>query len=206
MTVRRRRDLDNVAAWHLSPPRVRLEHALLDVATERPRRLDGIADLADSVGARLTTGARLKAALEERSRMSDRAWWCGVLDDLTDGTHSVLEHGYLTRVERGHGLPRGVRQGRRSGCGRTSFSDVEYERWSVLVELDGFAWHSSRQQRERDLDRDVLARVAGADALRLGWGHVFERGCWSAGVVGRLLRSRGWSGSPRRCSATCLLE
>ena len=29
---------------------------------------------------------------------------------MGSGVHSVLEHRYLTRVERPHGLPRGVRQ------------------------------------------------------------------------------------------------
>ena len=199
----RRRDLDRYAAWHLSPPRVRLEHALLDVAIAQPRPLDGIAELTDAVGAGLTTPERLRRAPQERTRTPDRVWWQRLLDDLEAGTHSVLEHGYLTLVERPHGLPRGVRQVRRSDGGRITFSDVEYDRFGVRVELDGLAWHQGRRQRERDLDRDLIARAGGEEVLRLGWGHVFERSCWAAGLMIRALRARGWDGVQRPCSPTC---
>ena len=205
VAVHRRRHLERVAAWQLSPPRVRLEHALLDVATERPRRIDGIADLADAVGARRTTADRLRTALDGRARVKDRPWWAGVLDDLASGSHSVLEHGYVSRVERPHGLPRGVRQVRRVEEGRVTYSDVEYVALGVRVELDGFATHGGRRQRERDLDRDLLGTLAGDHTIRLGWGHVYERECWTAGVVGRALAARGWAGAPRRCSSACLV-
>jgi hypothetical protein len=43
----------------------------------------------------------------------------GVLTDIAGGTCSVLEPGYLTRIERPHGLPTGRRQvSERRGAGR----------------------------------------------------------------------------------------
>ncbi|QWC87077.1 hypothetical protein KLP28_11690 [Nocardioidaceae bacterium] len=173
------------------------------MATGRRRRVDGVADLTDAVGARLTTAARLDASLRGRARVADRLWWSRVLADLAGGTHSVLEHGYLTLVERPHGLPRGVRQVRRAHHESVTYSDVEYPTWGLRVELDGLSHHRSRRQRDRDLDRDVLASLAGDASLRLGWAHVVERGCWTAGAVARLLRSRGWTGTITSCSSTC---
>ena len=201
--LHRRSNLDTLVAWNLSPPRLRIEEALLDVAMSRERRVDGVAVLADAVGARRTTAARLRSALDRRARVRERGWWAGVIDDLADGTHSVLEHGYATRVERAHGLPRGARQVRHVEGGRVTFSDVEYIELGVRVELDGFATHGGRQQRERDLDRDLLVTLAGDRSIRLGWGHVFESECRTAGLVARILAASGWAGAPRECSPGC---
>ena len=92
------------------PPRMRFEEACLDVVATTRSPLDRIQLLAGACQSRRTTAHRLLSALDRRSRMPDREWLRGVLRDIADGTCSVLEHGYLTRVERPHGLPRGQRQ------------------------------------------------------------------------------------------------
>ena len=87
-----------------------VEEACLDVVATTRSPLDRIQLLAGACQSRRTTAHRLLSALDRRSRMPDREWLRGVLRDIADGTCSVLEHGYLTRVERPHGLPRGQRQ------------------------------------------------------------------------------------------------
>jgi hypothetical protein len=113
--------------WHLSPPRVRYEEAVIEVAARQSRTVDLVAEVSRAVGERRTTAARLRACLDERSRVARRDLLTGVLDDVATGACSVLEHGYLTRVERPHGLPAARRQ--RRGRSRTSvtYRDADYD-------------------------------------------------------------------------------
>lgn len=191
---------------HTRPPRVRLEHAVLDVASAAASDLAVVACLSGVVQARLTTPDRLLAALQSRSRVPRRAFIAAVLVDVRDGTCSVLEHRYLNDVERAHGLPRSIRQ---SGTrvGRRGFRDVEYAEWGLIVELDGRAHHDDAVARDRDLERDLDAFVhAEKPTLRLGWGQGVDRPCRTAGKVGKALNRRGWPGRPTRCSPDCELE
>ncbi len=127
-----------------------------------------------------------------------------VLADIAEGTCSVLEHGYLTRVERPHGLPPAQRQ--ELGAGRTGriYRDASYG--DFYVELDGRLHHDSAQGRDSDFDRDLLAQVEGGLTSRLSWGQVFDRPCWTAKQIASLLQRLGWDGSPRRCGPDCSLS
>ncbi|WP_110240257.1 hypothetical protein [Nocardioides gilvus] len=187
--------LDDRVLWNASPPRVRIEEALVDLAAGARDDMAAIAVLADAVQARRTTPARVRAALHGRTRVARRAFLDAVLDDIATGTGSVLEHGYLTRVERPHGLPVGQRQVR----SRPFYRDLLYAGQAQVVELDGRAFHDSARQRDADLDRDLDSAIDGLSTVRLGWGQVFGRPCHTAERVGALLRTRGWSGRPRSC-------
>jgi hypothetical protein len=59
-----------------------------------------------------------------------------ILGDVAAGAESPLEMKYLHDVERPHGLPPGNRQQRRYGL--PYLSDVGYDEFRVLVELDGY--------------------------------------------------------------------
>ena len=183
--------------WNTSPPRIVVEHALIDVAAGATDDFRAIAALAAAVQARRTVPSRIRDALDTRSRVPRRDFLRGVLTDLHLGTCSVLEHGYLTRVERPHGLPVADRQVRDSLNGPV-YRDVVYD-VGQLVELDGRMWHDNPRQRDADLDRDLDAAVAGLDSVRLGWGQVYGRPCATAWRVGRLLTARGWRGRPTAC-------
>ena len=122
-----------------------------------------------------------------------------MLDDIGAGTCSALEHGYLERVERAHGLPVAERQVRASSRGPV-YRDVLYEAQSLIVELDGRTFHDGVADRSRDLDRDLDAAVDGATTVRLGWGQVYGTPCRTAQRVGVLLQQRGWPGSVTSCA------
>jgi hypothetical protein len=177
-----------------------VEEALVDLAASATSDWRAVERLAGSVQARRTTATRISDALAARERVARRRFLAGVLADIADGTCSVLEHGYLVRVERAHGLPRGQRQVRDSPRGPV-FRDVEYRRYGLLVELDGRLFHDNAAARDRDLDRDLDAAVAGRHTVRLGWGQVYDRGCLTAVRIGALLQARGWAGRPRTCPA-----
>ena len=189
--------------WAGSPPRVRFEHAVLDVAGRARNDLALVAVLADACQSRCTTAERLLEALEERSRISRRRFIVGVLADVAAGTCSVLEHGYLTRIERPHGLPRGRRQASERHDTGTLYRDVDYPAYGRIVELDGRLFHSSPRQRDQDLDRDLEAACADRQTVRLGWGQVFDRPCLTTVRIGRFLHSGGWSGAPTPCGSSC---
>jgi len=191
---------DGRVLWNLGPPRMRYEEAVLDVAGGARSDLAAIARLADACGSRRTTAERLLEALKRRPRFPRRRWLHDVLTDVAQGTCSVLEHGYLTRVERPHGLPRGTRQASHRHAGASVYRDVEYKRQGQIVELDGRLFHTSARDRDEDMDRDLEAAASdGRETLRLSYGQVFDRPCLTASRLGRVLSRRGWHGSAHPC-------
>lgn len=185
--------------WNLGPPRVCYDDSVLDVAALQDDDLAAVAVLADACGSRRTTAQRLLDTLAGRCRIGRRAWLEQVLTDVASGTCSVLEHGYLTRVERPHGLPVGSRQVRRTGPTGAQYSDVEYDELGVIVELDGRLFHSSSAARDRDLERDLDSAAGRRGTVRLGYAQVFDRPCTTASKVGQVLRVNGWTGQLARC-------
>jgi hypothetical protein len=190
--------LDEWTLWNTGPPRVRTEHAVLDVSAEAAGEHEAIAVLADAVQSRRTTAARLRAAIEEHPSLRRRAFLADVLADVDHGACSVLEVGYLRQVERAHGLPHAERQVRDSTRGPL-YRDVEYTGHGLVVELDGRLFHDSARGRHADLVRDLDAAVAGKRTVRVGWGQVFGDPCRTAESLARLLGAAGWSGATTRC-------
>jgi hypothetical protein len=182
--------------WHFAPPRVRYEEAVVEVASGHGSMVDLVAEIARAVGSRRTTAERLLGCLDGRPRVAQRELLSAVLNDARTGTCSVLEHGYLTRVERPHGLPTARRQVRARSRTAVTYRDAEYD--GLVVELDGRLWHDSVEQRDADADRDLVAAVTGARSVRLTWGQVFDRSCWTAGQIAQLLGVR-----PLRCGPDC---
>lgn len=186
--------------WNASPPRVRYDDSVLDVAAATRDDLAAVARIADAVGSRRTTAPRLLERLAERRRIAKRAWIAAVLTDVANGTCSVLERGYQTEVVRPHGLPAGILQELRVSASGNVLRDVWLPESRTYVELDGWLFHSDPAARARDLDRDLDAAAdQSALTLRLGYEQVFGHSCWTADRLGRILRRRGWDGVPRRC-------
>lgn len=190
--------LDEKAQWNLSPPRIRLEEAVLDLAAGAADDLSAIAVIGDSVGSRRTTAGRILEALEHRTRLRRCAFLHAVLADVAEGACSALEHAYLTRVERAHALPRALRQIRASSRGPI-YRDVLYAQLLTIVELDGRLDHTRALDRDRDLERDLDAAVDELSTIRLGWGQVVGRPCQTAAKLARVFERRGWLGGFTRC-------
>lgn len=186
------------------PPRVRLEDAVLDVASDTDDDATAVAVLADACQSRRTTAGRLRLALAARPKLRRRGFLLVLLTDVATGSYSVLEHRYLTRVERPHGLPTGRRQRVSRAGRRPAYRDVEYQGLGVVVELDGRLGHEFQADRWDDLDRDIASAVEGDVTIRAGWRQVLQP-CRLAAAVARLLIARGWVGSPRSCGPGCLV-
>jgi very-short-patch-repair endonuclease len=189
-----------------SPARIRLENALLAVASAAPRDSDAIAVLGDACQCRRTTPTRLVEALKEHPRLPRRRFLTKILDDAAQGAYSVLEHRYLTRVERPHGLPTAKRQ-RQVRPGRSlAYRDVDYLDLSTVVELDGRLGHEKALDRWDDMERDVDSVVDGLTTMRVGWQQVETGPCRTAHAVARVLKAHGWDGRPKPCAPTCPLN
>lgn len=203
IVLHRMPDFELRAELDRSPPAVQLEHALIDVIGGALRDRDvaaAFAVLARVCATRRTTPQRILQILATRQRVCGRSTLAAMLADLRDGACSVLERGYLHRVERAHGLPRGMRQNRSTATGRLTYQDVHYRSQGVVVELDGRAFHDAPQDRDRDALRD-LAELSRSDLVtsRVTYGLVFGDPCRTAVLIGDLLRRRGWLGVPRTC-------
>lgn len=190
--------------WNVGPPRMRYEEATLDVACAATSELDAIAALADSCQSRRTTARRLLQTLDSRRRVHRRRWLRAVLADIADGTCSVLEHGYLDRVERPHGLPRAVRQQRNSSSVGICYRDAVYG-GRLVVELDGRMFHDSATRRDADFERDLDAAAVGRSTVRLSYGQVFDRPCRTAAKIAQVLRLHGIAVHAHPCGPGCEL-
>lgn len=196
VSVERRRGLEGLVLWNLGPPRLRYEEAVVDVVVAAPTDVDAIAVLASACGSRRTSARRLTETLQRRARVPRREWVAAVLDDVANGTCSVLEHAYLHDVERAHGLPPARRQLRATVAGTTTYRDADVA-GLVVVELDGRLFHDSSAARDRDMERDLDAALDGRATVRLGWGQVVQRPCSTAGKISLLLAMRGLDGQHR---------
>lgn len=200
VVVHRMRHFDDLVDWRRSPPRLRIEEAVLDVAGASRDEFAAIAALSEVVQGRRTTYARIQSALSGRGRMPRGRWLGDVLADLATGANSVLEHEFIVRVERPHGLPSADRQMvARAGVRRVE-RDVAYPAYGLFVELVGRLFHDDALTWSRDLDRDLAALVhQQATTARLGWQQVIRDSCSTATMLGALLRRGGWDGQLSRC-------
>jgi hypothetical protein len=193
--------------WTQQPPRVRYEDAAIQMAASASTELAAFAELAATLHTRRTTPQRLTAALARRPRLPRRRWLEAVLADLESGATSVLERGYVQRVERPHSLPRAERQVRERGPEGVVYRDALYRMPGgvLVVELDGRSYHDDPEQRERDLRRDLAVAATSRSTVRVGWSQVFGDTCHTASLLVRCLRGLGWAGSPSRCGVACTL-
>ncbi|MDT0183508.1 hypothetical protein Q9S36_25290 [Microbacterium sp. ARD31] len=190
VTVVRSRLAPDHVQWHLGPPRLRYEEAALDVAVRATGEIAAIDAIARAVQGRHTTAVRMQTALASRARAPRRVFLESVLADVAHGTCSVLEHAFLTRVERTHGLPSAIRQVRAGTASGLVYRDAVYgER---IVELDGRLFHDTAEQRDRDFERDLDAAVEGHSTVRLTWGQVVGRPCRTAAKLALLFARDGW--------------
>ena len=203
--IERLTHFDRAVQANLSPPRVRVEHAIVRVASESPTDDAAVGVLADGCQSRRTTAARLADELRISPRLPRRSLLLAIVDDVATGAFSVLERRYLLHVERAHGLPRARRQHQDPVRSAAAQRDVEYVEQALLLELDGRLGHEWALGRWDDLDRDLDAAASGRLTLRAGWGQVLQP-CRLARMLSLVLTARGWSGTAHACGRHCPLS
>jgi hypothetical protein len=182
-----------------SPPKVKPEHAVIDVVSGMEREDQAFEVIANALATREVSIRTLRRALADRNRIRHRRRIGAMLDDLDTGANSVLERGFL-RLERAHGLPAGRRQVRETAGGVGVARDVLYDEWGLVVELDGKPFHDNARARDRDAGRDLAALVElRRTSVRLTYGLVFRDGCRTIANIGLLLHRLGRPELPSRC-------
>lgn len=103
----------------------------------------------------------LRAALDRYGGVPGRRELSSLLALLEAGCESELEIWGHTHVFDVPGLRHGARQRVVTAGGRRYRLEIAFDDERVAVELDGWAYHSTREQRERDLRRDAALAAAG---------------------------------------------
>ncbi len=174
--------------------RIRAVDALVDVGQRLPTdHLVGL--LTDALRQRLTTVSAVAATVESRGRVRNRRRFELVLGDLA-GIESPLEFAYRRDVERAHDLPAPSRQ---VSVTRGTRSDVYYEEYRLLIELDGRVGHNDGSGAFRDLKRDNVHAALNLRTFRYGSVDVRGKPCEVAAQVAQALLDRGWAGPYRGC-------
>ena len=155
------------ATLHRGLPVTSTVQTLLDLAaTEPPQILEQA--LNEAHARRLATPADVLAALEPGRRGA--ATLRAMLEDGPALTRSEAERRLLSLVARA-GLPRPLTNVR---VGRFEV-DAFWPAAGLIVEVDGYAYHSSRTAFERDRLRDAELQAAGHRVVRVTWRGLTER-------------------------------
>jgi predicted transcriptional regulator of viral defense system len=135
----------------------------------------------ECVRSRQTALRAVREASEAAPVHAGRAELTTLLDLIAGGCESELEIWGATTVLPGPpDLPPWIQQYRvRLGDGRLVRLDAAYPEARVAVELDGAAFHGSRQARERDLRRDTALAALGWVVLRFSYARLMAdpEGC-----------------------------
>ena len=174
------------------PPSTTMEQTLVDLAGTIPDT-ELLALIAEA-DFKLNT-EQVIDLLAQGSRRRGRAQLGALIADFESGVRSPLELKYAQLVERPHRLPTPLRQGKPLGAHP---SDILYDDFRVIIELDGRQWHEGLVAT-RDAALDTQHLLAGFVTMRFGWADVTQSPCRVARQVAEILASRGWGGSLARC-------
>ena len=199
--VRRSRLLPGKATQYQGWPITTPADTVLDLVGGMRSPHDVVALLTDACRSRSVAAPQILTAMGERRRQRHRELIKDSLNDIVAGVESVLEHTYLVRVERAHGLPVGRRQVKAWANGVPIRKDVDYDEYLTVVELDGRVGHEGSGQH-RDRRRDNAGTREGRATLRYGHADLKDP-CGTAQEVADVLRARGWRGTLRRCGPRC---
>ena len=162
-----------------------------------------VAWISRGIARNLVTSAELRAAMAARGRLRWRDQLDEIIGAVAGGAHFPLEYRYGHDVERAHGLPAATRQAKFvMPDGSRGFRDRYYEKYGLIVELDGAGYHPV-EQRGHDQARDNEAAAVVGATLRYGWADVARAPCETAGQVYRALRKHGYLGPIKPCSPGC---
>jgi very-short-patch-repair endonuclease/predicted transcriptional regulator of viral defense system len=148
-----------------------VERAVVD-AWGVPAGLSRAEVRAAAIGAvrrRMCMPRQLYSEVERRPCLRGRSALVQLVGLLADGCESELEIWGCLNVLRGPGMPAFTLQHRVEVAGQRFVLDAACEEVRLAVEMDGAAWHGSREQRERDIRRDALLATIGWQTLRFSY-------------------------------------
>ncbi len=203
VVVHRSRIIEATRHPVLSPPRTRIEHTVLDLMADLGDPADRYDLICRAIGSQLTTAARLRQALDKRSRFRDRREAESALGDAGQGARSNLERWYLRGVERRHGLPVATRQARIRIGDRSIYLDNLYEEYLVCGDRGPWVGVRCRLAGCVVLAEELAAFVWRRIAARLGMaesrcgGGAFWGVRRNSSAIPQVGPTRSWRCGPR---------
>jgi very-short-patch-repair endonuclease/predicted transcriptional regulator of viral defense system len=156
------------ASVHRGLPLTSVARTLLDLAdTLPPRELARAIEEAERRG--LTTHAQLTSFLTSRRSHRGTARLRAATHPTPQHTRSEAERRFLTLISKA-GLPTPAANTRVAGYE----VDFLWPAQRVIVEIDGYAFHSSRAAFERDRVRDAELQMRGYQVVRITWRRLTE--------------------------------
>lgn len=139
---------------------------------------------------RALSAAEVWTALETMPRVKGRRELVRLLISASAGAESHLEHVGLTAVFNTSEFTGLLRQHVVRAHGQRHRLDMYDPETRTAVELDGAAFHSGVDQRERDLRRDAALASVGILTVRLSYRDIVGRPDWCRAIVRRVLHAR----------------
>ncbi|MGH3424738.1 MAG: hypothetical protein ACRDO8_08425, partial [Nocardioidaceae bacterium] len=165
VTIRQTRRLRRSDVMPTGIPRVRPEIAAVRAALWARSDRQAALLLAMTVQQRLTTAEAIARALLDVRRDRRRKFLEATLLDILDGAQAISELDFTAECRR-RGLPRPDRQAVRKGPDGRIYLDVIWERYRLVVEIDG-AHHLRVEASIPDALRQNAVSLQDATVLRL---------------------------------------
>lgn len=164
------------------------------IRTTSPARalLDGAPGLSEKALGRAVNEARLKKLVRPKdlADVVERFWYHPgarrlkpFLETKGGPTRSDWERAFPDFCLR-YGLPEPVMNARVAG----HEVDALFPDEKLIVELDGWAYHSTRESFESDRDRDADTLAVGHNTVRLTWGRMLRQAAREAARLHEILR------------------
>ncbi len=185
------------------PPHTLVEETIMDLLDAAVNFDNAVGWITRAFQRNLTNERRLRQVITARKRVRWRDRLDEAIPMAASGTHSPLEYRYDRDVEHAHALPPARKQVPfTKPDGTRGFRDRYYDKYGLVVELDGKRYHDGRRDLDRRRDNAVTATTGAT--LRYGWDDVTHSQCETAAQVYAALRKRGYTGTLKSCSATCV--
>lgn len=149
------------------PRRTRVARSLVDAAAWMPTDRGAMAVLAAGVQQRLVRADNLRQVTEGAGTLHRRKLILATLLDIEGGSQALSELDFIRQVVRAFRLPEPSRQAaRRDTAGRRRWTDVMWDEYKVVAEIDGSQHTEDPFQRWDDMARDIDLSLDGYLTLR----------------------------------------
>lgn len=177
------------------PRRTRIARSLIDAAAWMPTDRGAMAVLAAGVQQRLVRPQDLTQVTGRMGALRRRKLIREAIADISGGSQALSELDFTRQVVRAFGLPQPTRQAaRRDAQGRRRWTDVTWDSYQVVVEIDGAQHAEDPRQRWDDMERDIDLGLDGYQTLRFpAWLVRANPGLVARKVI-QVLRRAGYNG------------
>jgi hypothetical protein len=149
------------------PRRTRIARSLIDAAAWMPTDRGAAAILAAGVQQGLARVVDLRLAAGRIETLRRRKLIAETLDDIAGGSQALSELDFIRLVVRAFELPEPSRQvAQRDARGRRRWTDVMWEEYKIVAEIDGAQHTQDPLQRWDDMKRDIDLGLDGYLTLR----------------------------------------